>query len=344
MAEATIAAGFAKAFVDFAVSKGASRQGLLDRSRIHPEQFTDPDNRVSLAHYIELLKVGIDLCKQPALALWFGEEVRLPDISLLGVLGRGESAEDALLQANRYSRLAVDDGDVQNSPSIEFVREEANVWLKFNSALYSEHPLLTESGFARCVSSRGANSKEGYCHWPCPKAFSFTYPEPSYRAEYDRVFGVPLFFSSDKNAILFGEELMSVRLPPMNPHVKRLVTKEAETLLARLESSKSIRGRVESQLLPMLHTGEARVETIAAKLGVSRQTLFRKLKAEGVTFEQVLDELRRKLAVQYLKDKKTSVNETAYLLGFSDAAAFSRAFKRWTGSSPRKSTDRTIKV
>ena len=74
---------------------------------------------------------------------------------------------------------------------------------------------------------------------------------------------------------------------------------------------------------------------IARKLGLSRQTLFRRLKAEGVTFEKVLDELRHNMAVHYLSEKKASVNETAYLVGFSDPAAFSRAFKRWTGSSPR---------
>ena len=77
------------------------------------------------------------------------------------------------------------------------------------------------------------------------------------------------------------------------------------------------------------------MEMIAGKLGLSRQTLFRKLKAEGVTFEKVLDELRYKLALEYLNGKNVPVNQTAYLLGFSEPAAFSRAFKRWTGSSPR---------
>ena len=77
------------------------------------------------------------------------------------------------------------------------------------------------------------------------------------------------------------------------------------------------------------------MKAIADELGLSRQTLFRKLKAEGVTFEQVLGELRHKLALHYLCGKKVSVNETAYLVGFSDPAAFSRAFKRWSGCSPR---------
>ena len=75
---------------------------------------------------------------------------------------------------------------------------------------------------------------------------------------------------------------------------------------------------------------------MAARIGISaRQTLFRRLKAEGATFETILDDLRQTMARDYLSGRKVSVNETAYLVGFSDAAAFSRAFKRWTGVSPR---------
>ena len=76
---------------------------------------------------------------------------------------------------------------------------------------------------------------------------------------------------------------------------------------------------------------------LAARIGISaRQTLFRRLKAEGATFETILDDLRQTMARDYLSGRKVSVNETAYLVGFSDAAAFSRAFKRWTGVSPRE--------
>ncbi len=99
------------------------------------------------------------------------------------------------------------------------------------------------------------------------------------------------------------------------------------------------RGRVEAVLLPILHTGDINAKAIADALGSTRWTLLRKLKAEGVTFEQLLDQLRHKMALHYLSGK-TSVTETAYLVGFSEAAAFSRAFKRWTGRSSRKRTPR----
>jgi AraC-like DNA-binding protein len=137
------------------------------------------------------------------------------------------------------------------------------------------------------------------------------------------------------NALLMDEEFLSIRLPRANRYVFGVLSAHAEALLKSLESSKTIKGRVESLLMPILHTGEASVDVIACKMGVSRPTLFRRLKAEGTTFKQVLDELRHKLSLHYLSGKKVSVNEIAYLVGFSDAAAFSRAFKRWTGQSPR---------
>jgi AraC-like DNA-binding protein len=69
-------------------------------------------------------------------------------------------------------------------------------------------------------------------------------------------------------------------------------------------------------------------------LGLSRQTLYRRLKAEGVSFDQVLDDLRATMAQDYLGARKVSVNQAAYLTGFSESSAFSRAFKRWTGQTP----------
>ncbi|HEY3257361.1 MAG TPA: AraC family transcriptional regulator, partial [Gemmatimonadaceae bacterium] len=140
---------------------------------------------------------------------------------------------------------------------------------------------------------------------------------------------------SDKNALLVDEAMLSYKLPISPAYAAEVLTAHADELLEKLESSKSTRGRVERLLMPSLKGGDVSMKTIAGKLGVSRQTLFRKLKSEGLTFEKVLDELRYKLALHYLSGKKMSVNQTSYLLGFSDPAAFSRAFKRWTGSSPR---------
>ena len=337
MSNPTISAGYPKAFLDFAVSRGADRLTLIARSHIHPEELLNQDNRIPLANYLAMLETGIELCNEPALSLLFGEAVRLPDISIVGLMGPlAENSEDGRRQMNRYAPLALDEDDGDASNPMEIVREGRDVWVRSTSRIYAEHPLLTEAAFARTVCGVRAMmaSMPALSNRPFPQAIRFTHKEPSYRAEYDRIFGVPLFFESPMNAILIDEAFMQMTPPRPNPYLAELLKAHAEDLLENLERSKSIRGRVESLLIPVLHTGEANIDMIAGKLALSRQTLFRRLKAEGVTFEKVLDELRRKLALHYLNGTKASVHETAYLVGFSDPAAFSRAFKRWTGSSP----------
>jgi AraC-like DNA-binding protein len=338
MPNPTVAAGYPKALLDFAVSRGADRQMLIERSHICPGDLEDQDNRIPLANYMALLKAGIELCNEPALSLLFGEAVRTQDMSIVGLIGEAfESAESGRRQMNRYVPLMLDADDGGTADAIEFIRENGDVWMKFTGAVYVDYPLLTESGFARSVCGARAllASMPNSANLQFPKAIRFTHAEPSYRAEYDRIFGVPLFFGSHMNALLVDESFLNMKLPRTNPYLSEVLSARADELLKSLESSKTTRGRVENLLVPILHTGEASIDTIAVKLGVSRQTLFRKLKVEGVTFEQVLDELRHELALHYLNGKKVSVNQTAYLVGFSEPAAFSRAFKRWTGSSPR---------
>lgn len=338
MAEPTIAAGYPRAFLDFAAARGADRRALLERSGVRPDDLAGQDNRVPLSNYVALMEAGVESCREPALALLFGESSRFQDISVVGLIGEAsETTEEARRQINRYARLILDDDDGRFADHLELVRDGGEVWLRYASRLYADHPLLTESAFARVVC--GAREYFGAAHdpakWPYPKALHFTHREPSYRAEYERVFGVPLVFGSHMNAMQMDEEFLSIRMPRANRYVFGVLSEHADALLKSLEDAKTTRGRVESLLMPVLHTGEAGMDLIAGQLGVSRPTLFRRLKAEGTTFEKVLDELRHKLALHYLRGRKVSVNETAYLVGFSDPAAFSRAFKRWTGASPR---------
>ena len=329
MTEHTIAAGNARALMDLAVAKGASREALAALSGIDLQELQHQDNRVPFAKYIALMRAGQKLCQDPALALHFGEAVNFAEMSIVGLIGRAsETMAEGFAQFNRYARLVVDDG--QETDRFVLERSAGELWMVDTRHDADDFPEFAEASFARMVCT----SRRWFPEAQFIKAVHFTHPAPAYRAEYDRVFQLPVVFESDKNALLTDEAWQTHRNPHASHYVFGILSAHAEELLQHLEQSKTTRGRVESLLLPILHTGEASVELIAGKLGFSRQTLFRKLKAEGVTFEKVLDELRHKLALSYLSGKKVSVNETAYLVGFSDAAAFSRAFKRWTGSSP----------
>ena len=143
-----------------------------------------------------------------------------------------------------------------------------------------------------------------------------------------------MHFDAAVNALELHPEIATWTVSRNPQYVFSLLTRHADALLSDLDAARSWRGRTEKAILIRLHQGEISADRIAADLGFSRQTLFRKLKAEKTSFAVILDDLRRRMAEDYLAASRTSVNETAYLLGFSDAASFSRAFKRWTGLSP----------
>ena len=107
-----------------------------------------------------------------------------------------------------------------------------------------------------------------------------------------------------------------------------------ETIAHPVPEKRCFKKEVEDAIEPLLGCGEVSIDRVARQLGMSRQTLYRRLKAEGATFERLLEAKRRQLAVRYLGLDRSSVKAAAYKLGFSDPAAFSRAFKRWTGIRP----------
>jgi AraC-like DNA-binding protein len=208
-------------------------------------------------------------------------------------------------------------------------RDALGLWLTDMRAKPDAFPELTESAFSHIIAGP---RRAGIPQWI--REVRVTHPRPAYAAAYERVFEAPVRFSSDRNAMRMVESIVTHKVGLLPRYVFGVLTEHADALMQQLEASGTMRGRVERLLMPVLHKGEASMGAIADKLGVSRQTLYRALKNEGVTFEQVLDELRHKLALEYLRGRKATVNETAYLVGFSDPAAFSRAFKRWTGKSP----------
>ncbi len=328
MVELTVAAGLACALMEFAVSNGANQHALADRSGINSADLQDQDNRIPLAKYVALMRAAKELCDDPALALHFGETNDMSQTSIVGLLGyASETMLHAYAQLNRYGRLVIEfDGPVDR---FRVTRDSQGLWMIDNREKPNDFSELTESTFTRMVC------------WPRPlgvtqlaKALRVTHPAPAYRGEYDRIFRVPVAFESDMNAMLIDEAWIYHPIARQPLYVFGILNEHADTLLKSLEKSKSIRGRVESLLIPILHTGELSMTQVAKKMGLSRPTLYRKLKDEGVRYEKVLDNLRHKMALHYLNNKKVSVNQVAYLIGFSNPSAFSHAFKRWTGRSP----------
>lgn len=330
--EQTVSAGYAKAFLDFAVMKGAARDALAAAAGLAAEDLLDPDNRIPLARYKALMRAAKELTANPAIALHFGESELFFERSILGLIIRASrNMGEAFRQMNRFGPLANDLGYTGHEGRFVVARKGSETWLEDRRIDPDAFPEITESAFARFVSDY-ARSFPG--RPPFVRAIHMTHAAPEYFAEYRRILKAPLVFESDRNAILVDESGLEAGFPTANTYVFGIFSAHAEALLKSLEDSRTLRGKVESLLIPILHTGEISMKEISDRLGVSRATLYRKLKDEGASFEKVLDELRSRMAQHYLAGRKASVSEISFLIGFSDATAFSRAFKRWTGKSP----------
>lgn len=339
MSYATIAAGYPRGLVDFAVSKGAERAALLARADVDPASLEHQDNRVPVPKYLALFDAAAALTGIAAIGLEYGKAVRMQEISIVGLICEAcETVLDVPKQLYRYAQLVVDDERGEPATLMRGAARDGGVWIEGPSSLFTDHPIIAETELARLIW----NTRVMFVNTPAfqtikyPRVVHLRREAPTYAAEFERIFEAPVVFNSEWNAMQIDPEFLVLKQPPVNRYVFGVLSERADALLKSLERTKTTRGRVESALMNVLHTGEASMDSVADKLGQSRQTLYRNLKDEGVTYEQVLDELRHKLALHFLNSKRVSVNETAYLVGFSDPASFSRAFKRWTGVSPRE--------
>lgn len=328
MGDLTVVAGLARRLMDFARSEGAELAQLEERSQISLADLDDQDARIPFPRYAALMRAAKELASDPALALRFGR-VPMSEFSVVGLLFHTcETVLESIVQINRYGQLIIE-VDLGAPDRFQFVKKAGKLWLVDTRRGPNDFPELTEATFARFISMT-----RPFWDKPLVEEVHVTHAAPPHAASYAALLEAPTRFEMGWNAMRVDEQRLTQPIATQPRYAFGILSEHAEALLRNLENSRTVRATVETLIIPILHTGTATMDKIALKLGVSRQTLFRRLKAEGVTFELILDELRHKMALHYLSGARVSVSETAYLVGFSDPAAFSRAFKRWTGRSP----------
>lgn len=330
----TVASGYVRSLIAFAVLRGADRDALVAGAGIEPATLDDHDARLPFGSYVRAMGLAKQLTGDPALALRYGAQIDLSDISVTGLLAlASRDMDEALAQLNRYGSLVVEVPGLQGAPRFvvqdEDTPEGEQRWLIDRRGSPNSFPELTESTLARMVCRPRAFAPSLRTH-----AVEVTHPAPPHAAVYEEILGCPVRFGAARNAMRIDRTWGPHPVSVTPRYVFGILAAHAETLLERLAGTNTVRGAVERLLLPDLHKGIPGVDGTARALGMSRQTLFRRLKAEGTSFAAVVDGVRERLARDYLAAGKVSITETAYLVGFSDPAAFSRAFKRWTGASP----------
>ena len=158
---------------------------------------------------------------------------------------------------------------------------------------------------------------------------------PDDGARHQRAFACPVSFAALNTSLAFDRDTLDLPWSGASRELAEFNERIVISYLAKLERG-DIRTRVRALLLQDLPTVGATKEGIAKKLFMSPRTLQIKLAKSDTTFQDVVNETRFALARGYIDNSSLSITEIAYMLGFSDTSNFSRAFRRWTGLSPRE--------
>ena len=167
-----------------------------------------------------------------------------------------------------------------------------------------------------------------------PLEIQFPHESPAQTTEHGRIFGAPVAFGCAANAVVVEPAFVDRSLPAADARLYRILRDYAERMLAEVPRQDDLLVAVRSAIVARLAEGDANLSSIAARSSMSPRTLGRRLQEAGTTLKALLDDTRRRLALEYLRDRAHTLTEIAFLLGYSELSAFNRAFRRWTGSTP----------
>ncbi|MGK0290150.1 MAG: AraC-like DNA-binding protein [bacterium] len=322
---------------DFIINEGGvSKKDLEEKSGMIREELNLFDTRTTMDQFIRLWDVSVELTKNPALGLHVGEMVDQKMMHLIGHLIRNSpDIHQAILQWIRYSRLLSETAEIRlehHNSKVHLIYY--NKIPKYRTVQKNEYYQVLAVTYARKFAQIEFS----------PDIVYFQHDQPEYIQEYERIFQCPLEFNHAQNFIIFDSKFLSSPIRDPNPYVYEVLSQHAEKLLDEVTQSESIQHQVSKLILEHLSRGTVDIELISGEMGVSRRTLHRKLKQEGTSFQNLLEDNRKTLSMMYLKQEDTSITEIAFLLGFSEPSSFYHAFKRWYGKNPGEYRQTKISV
>jgi AraC-like DNA-binding protein len=286
----------------------------------------DPDTRVPIATIHELLAGAELLINDPDLGLKAARLIEPGDYGALEYAARSAATwRDACDALGRYMRL------VNDALRFSMIEDGEVVIVRLDSTLVL--PRISADFQAAAFHISGS-------HWWPPDLkpiyeVLFTHPRPPDIREYERTFvDGKLRFDASFSGFVFQRAYLDLPMQGADPALHAVLRKHADAMLAELPRAETLTERVRDLLTKELAGGTPTLGHIARSVAMSERTLSRRLDEEGTNFKALLDDLRRRLSLRYVHKSELAFSEIAFLLGFSQTAAFYRAFRRWTGQTP----------
>jgi AraC-like DNA-binding protein len=324
-ADATVRVASAWGIPGVLESLGADPAEVLSTAGLDTKLFDDPDNVISFAARGRLLKYCVDATRCQHFGLLVGQQGGLHSLGLVGLLTKHSSDVATALQSlvgyffvhtrGSVTRLEVN-GDLAMltfsvyQPGVEAVDQtcDAAVAMMLN--------------IMRSLCGPG---------WR-PVEARFAHRKPEDVRPFRRFFQAPLQFDAEQSGLVFSTESLRIRLPGTDAELERLLRKQLDAL--QWEHADEFPEQVRRVLRTALLTGHASADQVAALFDMHSRTLSRRLRAFGVSFQELVDECRFEVARQMLGNGSLDVSEIAAALDYADASAFTRAFRRWSGTTP----------
>jgi AraC-like DNA-binding protein len=303
-------------------SLGADPAPIIAGAGLAPGALDDPANRIPYECFARLLSEAAAHTGCPHFGLLAGGAWHLPDLGITGELIRhSPTVGQGLAEFIVHNYL-------NSAGGVAFlVRREG--FVDFGYAIHI-HVAASTAAIYDGVMAAGANILRDLRgrEWS-PSEVLLPRAKPADTAPYRRYFQAPVRFGSEYAALRFPEDVLEEAVEGADPAQLRRARVQVDAV--RKETLVHMASRALRTLL--LH-GKSSGDDVAQALALHRRTLNRRLSAEGTTFQQVLDRVRFAVAKQLLGDSKLAIREIAAVLGYSDYVSFTRAFRRWSGTTP----------
>ena len=320
--------GISRLAYKHAQALGFDLEAQLLKADLTREQIENPRAPIKVRDQIKFLNLVASALDDDFLGFRLAQACDLREIGLLYyVLASSEMLTDALQRAVRYSTI-VNEGVRQT-----FI-DGKNIGLSFDYVGVSRHPDRHQIEFWITALVRTCRQLTGFR--VVPERVRLVHHRTA-GAELAEIFGNDIEFGASVDDVVFPVNIRNSRVVSADPYLHNLLISYCEEALAHRKKGRgSFQSAVENAIAPLLPHGKANASDVARQLGLSQRTFARRLSTEGLTFSELLENLRSDLASRYLLEGDMGVSEVAWLLGYREVGSFSHAFRRWTGKTPRE--------